>query len=184
MRQARQNWDSGRRVDGDVIECGVWRGGSMQAIARVKGEEYRAANFRTFDTICSATQERQDAVVELLEEPLDAMIVIGGYNSSNTCHLADLCRTRGGAAAAAGMELEDGKAEVDDVAVVAGNPHFVGIEIHIGRNRIVRRIFEHLGYDVVSLDRVQYAGLTKKDLPRGKWRYLNEKEVIRLKYFL
>lgn len=85
---------------------------------------------------------------------------------------------------AAGLDLEDGKAEVDDVAVVAGNAHFVGIEIHIGRNRIVRRIFEHLGYDVVSLDRVQYAGLTKKDLPRGKWRFLNEKEVIRLKYFM
>ncbi|RZK89133.1 MAG: rRNA pseudouridine synthase, partial [Hymenobacter sp.] len=85
---------------------------------------------------------------------------------------------------AAGLELEDGKAEVDDVAVVAGNPHFVGIELHVGRNRIVRRIFEHLGYDVVALDRVQYAGLTKKDLPRGKWRFLNEQEVIRLKYFM
>ena len=83
-----------------------------------------------------------------------------------------------------GIELEDGKAEVDDVAVVAGNPHFVGIEIHIGRNRIVRRIFEHLGYDVVALDRVQYAGLTKKELPRGKWRFLSEQEVIRLKYFM
>ncbi|UYZ58406.1 pseudouridine synthase [Hymenobacter latericus] len=85
---------------------------------------------------------------------------------------------------AAGLELEDGKAEVDDVAVVAGNRYFVGVEIHIGRNRIVRRIFEHLGYDVKSLDRVQYAGLTKKDLPRGNWRYLTEKEVIRLKYFM
>ncbi|MFD1467960.1 pseudouridine synthase [Hymenobacter caeli] len=84
----------------------------------------------------------------------------------------------------AGIELEDGKAEVDDVAVVAGNPHFVGIEIHIGRNRIVRRIFEHLGYEIVALDRVQYAGLTKKDLPRGKWRFLSEQEVIRLKYFM
>jgi 23S rRNA pseudouridine2605 synthase len=84
----------------------------------------------------------------------------------------------------AGLELEDGKAEVDDVAVVAGNPHFVGIELHSGRNRIVRRIFEHLGYDVVALDRVQYAGLTKKDLPRGKWRFLSEQEVIRLKYFM
>jgi len=83
-----------------------------------------------------------------------------------------------------GVMLEDGKADVDDVAVVAGNPHFVGVEIHIGRNRIVRRIFEHLGYDVVTLDRVQYAGLTKKDLPRGKWRFLSEKEVIRLKYFM
>ncbi|WP_082115970.1 pseudouridine synthase [Hymenobacter terrenus] len=85
---------------------------------------------------------------------------------------------------AEGVELEDGKAVVDDVAVVAGNPHFVGIEIHIGRNRIVRRIFEHLSYEVVALDRVQYAGLTKKDLPRGKWRFLTEQEVIRLKYFL
>jgi 23S rRNA pseudouridine2605 synthase len=84
----------------------------------------------------------------------------------------------------AGVELEDGKAEVDDVAVVAGNPHFVGIELHSGRNRIVRRIFEHLGYDVIALDRVQYAGLTKKDLPRGKWRFLTEQEVIRLKYFM
>ncbi|WP_375419184.1 pseudouridine synthase [uncultured Hymenobacter sp.] len=85
---------------------------------------------------------------------------------------------------AEGLELEDGKAVVDDVAVVAGNPHFVGIEIHIGRNRIVRRIFEHLGYEIVALDRVQYAGLTKKELPRGKWRFLSEQEVIRLKYFL
>ena len=84
----------------------------------------------------------------------------------------------------AGVELEDGKAEVDDVAVVAGNPHFVGVELHIGRNRIVRRIFEHLGYEVVALDRVQYAGITKKDLPRGKWRFLSEQEVIRLKYFM
>ncbi|NML66886.1 pseudouridine synthase [Hymenobacter sp. RP-2-7] len=83
-----------------------------------------------------------------------------------------------------GVELEDGKAEVDDVAVVAGNPHFVGVELHIGRNRIVRRIFEHLGYEVVALDRVQYAGITKKDLPRGKWRFLSEQEVIRLKYFM
>jgi 23S rRNA pseudouridine2605 synthase len=84
----------------------------------------------------------------------------------------------------AGLELEDGKADVDDVAVVAGNPHFVGIELHSGRNRIVRRIFEHLGYDVIALDRVQYAGLTKKELPRGKWRFLSEQEVIRLKYFM
>ncbi|SHI45167.1 23S rRNA pseudouridine2605 synthase [Hymenobacter daecheongensis DSM 21074] len=85
---------------------------------------------------------------------------------------------------AEGLELEDGKADVDDVAIVAGNAHFVGIELHLGRNRIVRRIFEHLGYEVVALDRVQYAGLTKKDLPRGKWRFLSEKEVIRLKYFM
>ncbi|RDV14349.1 pseudouridine synthase [Pontibacter diazotrophicus] len=85
---------------------------------------------------------------------------------------------------AEGVELEDGKAEVDDVAILGESNKFVGIEIHIGRNRIVRRIFEHLGYDVVTLDRVQYASLTKKDLPRSNWRYLSEKEVVRLKYFM
>jgi 23S rRNA pseudouridine2605 synthase len=83
-----------------------------------------------------------------------------------------------------GLELEDGKADVDDLAMIGNSNKFVGIEIHIGRNRIVRRIFESLGYEVVTLDRVQYAGLTKKDLPRGNWRFLSEKEVIRLKYFL
>ncbi|HXG70183.1 MAG TPA: 4-hydroxy-3-methylbut-2-enyl diphosphate reductase, partial [Gemmatimonadaceae bacterium] len=62
-----------------------------QSIARAHGGEYAAENFRTFDTICSATQERQDAVVELLREPLDVMVVIGGYNSSNTISLAALC---------------------------------------------------------------------------------------------
>ncbi|KAA3440382.1 pseudouridine synthase [Rufibacter hautae] len=83
-----------------------------------------------------------------------------------------------------GLELEDGRAEVDDVALLGESNKFLGIEIHIGRNRIVRRIFEHLGYEVVTLDRVQYAGLTKKDLPRGNWRFLTEKEVVRLKYFM
>jgi 23S rRNA pseudouridine2605 synthase len=83
-----------------------------------------------------------------------------------------------------GVELEDGKADVDDVALIGDSGKFLGLEIHIGRNRIVRRIFEHLGYEVVTLDRVQYAGLTKKDLPRGNWRYISEKELIRLKYFV
>jgi 23S rRNA pseudouridine2605 synthase len=59
----------------------------------------------------------------------------------------------------------------------------LGVEIHSGRNRIVRRIFEHLGYDVKSLDRVMFAGLTKKNIERGKWRFLTEKEVRELKYF-
>ena len=64
------------------------------AMARRYGDDYRKENFRTFDTICSATQDRQDAVEELLREPLDAMVVIGGYNSSNTISLAALCAER------------------------------------------------------------------------------------------
>ena len=81
-----------------------------------------------------------------------------------------------------GVQLEDGLATVD--AIAFPNPADkteVGLEIHSGRNRIVRRIFEALGYDVVKLDRVYYAGLTKKDLPRGNWRYLSPKEITRLK---
>jgi 23S rRNA pseudouridine2605 synthase len=87
------------------------------------------------------------------------------------------------AAIRAGIELEDGKAPVDELEVLSKERDIVGLSIHIGRNRIVRRIFESLGYKVVRLDRVMYAGLTKKDLPRGTWRYLTEKEVINLKYF-
>ncbi|MCU0352172.1 MAG: rRNA pseudouridine synthase [Cytophagales bacterium] len=83
-----------------------------------------------------------------------------------------------------GVELEDGLAKVDDLAIVSPDRKFIGIALHLGRNRIVRRIFEHLGYKVVKLDRTVYAGITKKDLPRGRWRYLTEREVIRLKYFV
>ncbi len=83
-----------------------------------------------------------------------------------------------------GLTLEDGLAIVDGLDYVSGKTkNEVGIEIHIGKNRIVRRIFEHLGYDVVKLDRVIYGGLTKKDLPRGFIRHLTEKEVINLKHF-
>jgi 23S rRNA pseudouridine2605 synthase len=81
-----------------------------------------------------------------------------------------------------GLKLEDGIANVNDLAVVGGDKRVIGIDIHIGKNRIVRRIFEHLGYDVVKLDRTIYAGLTKKDLGRGKWRLLAEKEIIKLKH--
>lgn len=79
------------------------------------------------------------------------------------------------------VTLDDGSAPVDDVAVSVEGDHIVGLEIHIGRNRIVRRIFEHLGYEVERLDRTMYAGLTKKDLPRSKWRHLSSKEVLFLK---
>lgn len=81
-----------------------------------------------------------------------------------------------------GVELDDGIAKVDELAIVGSGRTSLGLEIHIGRNRIVRRIFEHLGYKVIKLDRVMYAGLTKIDLPRGKWRFLTEKEVIKLKF--
>lgn len=81
-----------------------------------------------------------------------------------------------------GVHLEDGKADVDEIAVVTPDRKVIGLEIHIGKNRIVRRIFEYLGYEVEKLDRVMYANLTKKDLPRGHWRYLEEKELIAMKY--
>ncbi|EKB48058.1 pseudouridine synthase [Cecembia lonarensis] len=83
-----------------------------------------------------------------------------------------------------GLELEDGRAEVDDMQVLSKDRTILGLEIHLGRNRIVRRIFAHLGYEVVALDRVMYAGLDKKDIPRGNYRFLTEKEVIKLKFFL
>ena len=81
-----------------------------------------------------------------------------------------------------GIDLEDGRTNFDAAEYVKeGNSREVGVEIHSGKNRIVRRMFEALGYDVVKLDRVQFAGLTKKDLPRGMYRHLTEKEVSFLK---
>lgn len=83
-----------------------------------------------------------------------------------------------------GITLDDGPAPVDALAFTdAKDLTQVGIELHSGKNRIVRRIFEHLGYKVKTLDRVIFAGLTKKNVPRGKWRFLSEKEVRDLKYF-
>ena len=83
-----------------------------------------------------------------------------------------------------GVVLEDGPAPVDVLAYTdARDKRIVGIEIHSGRNRIVRRIFEHVGYDVKNLDRVLFAGLTKKNVDRGKWRQLSEKEIRTLKHF-
>ncbi len=81
-----------------------------------------------------------------------------------------------------GVTLEDGEMKVDDLNYIDENDaRKVGIEIHSGKNRIVRRIFEHLGYRVVRLDRVYFAGLTKKNLKRGQWRFLSEKEVSMLR---
>ena len=81
-----------------------------------------------------------------------------------------------------GIELEDGEIQADACEYAdEKDKKQVGIEIHSGKNRIVRRIFESLGYRVTKLDRVQFAGLTKKNLRRGDWRYLTEEEVDRLR---
>jgi 23S rRNA pseudouridine2605 synthase len=83
---------------------------------------------------------------------------------------------------AEGIELEDGEVHADAIEYADDRDKSqVGIEIHSGRNRIVRRIFEKLGYRVVKLDRAQFAGLTKKNLRRGDWRFLTEKEVEMLR---
>ena len=80
-----------------------------------------------------------------------------------------------------GITLEDGPVTVDDIAYASDDGTDVGVEIHLGRNRIVRRLFEHLGYTVSRLDRSVYAGLNKMNLPRGKWRFLTDQELKRLK---
>lgn len=80
-----------------------------------------------------------------------------------------------------GIELNDGKIVPDEVAYVNESKNEIGITIHSGKNRVVRRIFEQLGYNVEKLDRVSYSGLTKKDLPRGHWRFLKQEEINILK---
>lgn len=80
-----------------------------------------------------------------------------------------------------GITLEDGDIFADEIAYASEDKRSVGVEIHSGRNRIVRRMFEHLDYTVQKLDRVYYAGLTKKNLKRGAWRFLTKEEVMRLK---
>lgn len=82
-----------------------------------------------------------------------------------------------------GVHLEEGKAMVDDLAIVSDDNKTIGIELHIGWNRVVRRIFESLEYQVVKLDRSVYAGLDKKDLGRGEWRFLKKEEIVRLKHY-
>ena len=80
-----------------------------------------------------------------------------------------------------GIDLEDGKTAFDKAEYVKESSREIGVELHSGKNRIVRRMFESMGYEVVKLDRVQFAGLTKKDLPRGHYRHLTEKELAFLK---
>jgi 23S rRNA pseudouridine2605 synthase len=80
-----------------------------------------------------------------------------------------------------GVELNDGFIKPDETAFVDGQKNIIGITLHSGKNRIVRRMFDYLGYEVEKLDRVYYAGLTKKDLPRGEWRFLRQDEINILK---
>ena len=82
-----------------------------------------------------------------------------------------------------GVELEDGRIAADDIQYVgeAEDRRIVGLELHSGKNRIVRRIFASLGYEVMKLDRVAFASLTKKNLPRGNYRFLTDQEVSFLK---
>ncbi len=92
---------------------------------------------------------------------------------------ADLDRIR------KGLELDDGFIRVDEIDYVAGRgKDELGIVLHSGRNRIIRRIFQHLGYEVKKLDRTWLAGLDKRGLRRGHWRYLSEREVVMLKHFV
>lgn len=86
-------------------------------------------------------------------------------------------------AIADGIQLEDGFIQADEISYASEDRTEVGIEIHSGKNRVVRRIFEHFGYQIVKLDRVYFAGITKKNLPRGRWRFLTTEEVNVLKYY-
>ena len=80
-----------------------------------------------------------------------------------------------------GVKLDDGFIKPDEVVYANATKNIIGMELHSGKNRIVRRIFEHIGYEVKKLDRVVFAGLTKKDVPRGRWRFLSEMEIANLK---
>lgn len=82
-----------------------------------------------------------------------------------------------------GVMLEEGRASVDDIAIISDDGKTIGIEIHIGWNRVVRRIFESLDYEVIRLDRSVYAGLDKKNLERGHWRFLTKEEIVRIKHY-
>jgi 23S rRNA pseudouridine2605 synthase len=84
-----------------------------------------------------------------------------------------------------GFALDDGYSKFDVISFIDGEPqNTVGVQLHSGKNRIIRRMFEHIGYEVETLDRVYFAGLTKKDIPRGWSRFLKTKEIIMLKHFI
>lgn len=114
-------------------------------------------------------------MIERLNSPKNGLRKIYHVELSKTLRSADLKRIQ------EGLAVDENVVRVQDISFVDNAPkNQVGIEISSSRNNIVRRIFEELGYEIVKLDRVVYAGLTKKDLPRGHWRYLTEQEAINL----
>ena len=111
-----------------------------------------------------------------LTHPSHKVIKIYEVNLDKPLERADMEKIGGG------LELDDGPIQVDEITYIDDSDKTrIGIQLHSGKNRIIRRIFKYLDYKVVKLDRVFFAGLTKKNLPRGKWRFLDEKEVNRLK---
>ena len=115
-------------------------------------------------------------LTKMLTHPSHKVAKIYQVGLDRPVELADLEKIAGG------FELEDGPVIVDEISYLdEGDKSQVGIQLHSGKNRIVRRIFKHLDYKVIKLDRVFFAGLTKKNIPRGKYRFLNEKEINMLK---
>ena len=117
------------------------------------------------------------AIAKKLTHPKYGIKKIYHVELDKSLSRADLEKIRGG------MQLDDGPVEVDKIEYIeeTGSKNELGVELHSGKNRVIRRIFETLEYKVVRLDRVYYAGLTKKNLPRGHWRLLEEQEINMLK---
>ncbi len=148
------------------------------------------ADRTVMDLLNNAVSERVYPVGRLDKNSLGVLLITNdgdlttrlthpAYNKKKIYHVAlDKALTRADMEQIAdGITLEDGPVHADEISYVKENKKEVGIEIHSGRNRIVRRIFEHLGYKVAKLDRVYFAGLTKKNLKRGAWRFLSPREV-------
>ena len=116
---------------------------------------------------------------------LSKVLTHPSHNNGHNAHVGycrGFCLFLGGTCAVHGFELEDGFIKADDLSYIDPNDKKeIGVEVHSGRNRVVRRMFEHLGYTVKKLDRVYFAGLTKKGLTRGRWRFLTQQEIGMLK---
>jgi len=151
----------------------------MQLVAKASRERIYPVGRLDRNTTGLLLLTNDGNLAEKLSHPRNNVVKIYNVELNKNLTQGDLNKI------AFGLELEDGPIKPDAISYVqGGSKREIGIQIHSGKNRIVRRIFEHLGYEVVKLDRVVYANLTKKDLPRGRWRYLEEKEIIQLKHFI